>query len=191
MPTLTLRNGDTEIQLVQALETSEKPLAERIYTPGLAAAVLEASGVEVRQILKVTPDLEGTDVNIEFYAYDDRRHSKTVPCGAFLEPFRLRRVLRSGAYKLAPIDPQQADQLTAIARWLPLAPEATITAVYENKHRPAHLVVCEPTVDGQTHCRCTCPDAQAQLAVLPTHPALWNAMGQQPLCKHRLRHERQ
>ncbi|MBD2077200.1 hypothetical protein H6F86_25630 [Phormidium sp. FACHB-592] len=150
MPALTLRNCNTDIRLVQALETSKKTLAELIYTPGLANAVLEANGMAARQILEVTPDLESTTVNIAFYAYDDSRHCKTVPCEAFLEPFRLRRALRSGAYKLASINPQQADQLTALARWLPLAPEATITAVYENKHRPAHLVVCEATADGQT-----------------------------------------
>lgn len=187
-----LSNGDTNIQLVQTLESSPKTLAELIYTPGLAAVVLRDYGIEASQILEVTPDLENSDVKIAFYADNNRiRLTQTVQCQDFLAPFRLRRALRSSNYKLAPLDPRDANQLPAIAAWLPLAPGATITAVYQNEHRPAQLVVCEPTMNGHTQCRCTCPDAQGQLTVLPTHPALWDAMGEQPLCKHWLRHERQ
>lgn len=189
---LTLQNGTHTIKLVETLGAPSKTaLTDVIYTPGLAVAVLHAQGLTARTILNVTPDLTGTDVTIEFYADENRIKLKTaVHCQEFLVPLRLRRVIKSGAYKLAPMDPQQAHQLTAIAEWLPLAPGATITAVYENEHRPAQLVVCEPTDEEQTRCRCTCADAQTQLQVLPLHPALWQAAQSQPLCKHLLRHGR-
>jgi len=192
MSTVRLQSGDQIIDLVQTLETTTKTLAELIYTPGLAAAVLRAQGIEATEILAVTPDLENSDVHISFFADNNRiQLSQTVQCDAFLVPFRLRRAIRSGSYKLAPIDPQQAHHLPAIAEWLPLAPGATLTAVYQHEHRPTQLIVCEPGTNGDNRCRCTCPDAQSQLATLPTHPALWEAMGQQTVCKHWLRHARQ
>lgn len=188
---LRLQRGDQQINLVETLETPERTLAEIMYTPGLAVAVLRAHGIEPTEILTVTPDLEGTDVRIEFYTDGQTDNlSQTVQCQEFLVPFRLRRAIKRDSYKVAPLIPQHADQIPAIAAWLPLAPGATLTAVFQNEHKPAHLVVCEPQPDGQKRCRCTCPDAQSQWAALPTHPALWDAIGRQPICKHWLRHEK-
>jgi|SRR5579883_2361676 len=193
MPPITLRLQDQTIKLVQSIETAntEKTLDQLIYTPGLASAVLYAHGIEAGEIRSVTPDRQGTDVRIVYTDDNQETQRLTVHCREFLTPFRLRRTTKSTAYKLAPLDPQQATQIPAIAAWLPLAPGATLTAVYQNGDKPAQLVVCEPTADGQTRQRCTCPDAQGQLTTLPQHPALWDAMGQQPVCKHWLRVQRQ
>ena len=181
----TLQNGEQTLKVVEALgEPSKTLLSEIIYTDGLAAAVLWQHNVAAPGIHKVIPDLEGTDVTIQFSTADLDQQTLTVHCQEFLAPFGLRRGMRSGSYKLAPLDPRQANQLPAIADWLPLAPGATLTAVYENAHKPAQLVVRELGQGGDVRTRCTCADAQTQLAVLPKHPALWDAMGQQPVCKH-------
>ncbi|XHX79495.1 MAG: hypothetical protein RBJ76_06085 [Stenomitos frigidus ULC029] len=176
---LTINDGTQELCLVGPLEPSApRTLDDILLTHGLAIAVLHQRQHKPGTIDAVTMRSDNK-VEMTWQNATSGTSTTTVPIADFLMPFRLRRLTRSTCYKLAALPTESANEIPAIAHWLSLTPDSTIDAVYENRYKPAHLVVTKGLMFY-----CTCADYDAQLKVFSQQPHLWEVLEQQPICKH-------